>query len=46
MQDVYTEVSVAEQLEYGKALSRRVQKSKKNHGKKVDFKVAFGKRKK
>jgi hypothetical protein len=46
MQDVYTEVSVAEQLEYGKALSRRVQKSKKNHGKKVDFKVASGKRKK
>ena len=38
MQDGYTEESVEEALEYGKALSRRVKKSKKSQGLTVSFK--------
>ena len=40
MQDVYTEVSVAEALEFGKALSENVKRSKRGKGKSVGFKVA------
>ena len=40
MQDHYTEVSVSEALQYGKALSQKIQKSRKNRGKSVDFRIA------
>ena len=40
MQDVYTEVSVAEALEFGKALSENVKRSKRGKSKSVGFKVA------
>ena len=45
-QDVYTELSVDEQLEFGKALAKRVKKSRRSKGKSVDFKVAFKGKKK
>ena len=40
MQDHYTEMSVSEALQYGKALSQKIQKSRKNRGKSVDFRIA------
>ena len=41
MQDVYTELSVSEALEFGKALSENVKRSKRGKSKSVDFKVAW-----
>ena len=40
MQDGYTEMSISEALQYGKALSQKIQKSRKNRGKSVDFRIA------
>ena len=40
MQDYYTEVSISEALQYGKALSQKIQKSRKNRGQSVDFRIA------